>query len=53
MNREKEIKYIDFIKIKIPDFDKLPKWEQQHIKKANKIDYNLYLITKNKIYLKH
>ena len=46
------MKYKDFLKIKIPDFEKRPKWEQKHIYKSNKLDYNLFCITKNQEYLK-
>jgi hypothetical protein len=48
----KDISLKDFVNLKIPNYNKLPKWEQNLILKANRIDYNLYLITKNKIYIK-
>lgn len=41
---QKEISYISFLRKKIINYDNLPRWEQKLIYKANKIDYNMYLM---------
>jgi len=48
----KEITLKEFCSIRIKGFCLKPVWEKSLILKANRIDYNLYLITGNKEYLK-
>jgi hypothetical protein len=36
--------YSQYLRDRLPQYDKMPEWEKAHVRKANRIDYNMYLM---------
>jgi hypothetical protein len=41
---ETEKTYMEYLREKVPNYANMPNWEKRHVRKANKLDYNLYCL---------